>query len=242
MPSSGSHRTENRKSRVIGVFVTVFVHLVVSFFFLRMALLSVVPEPSLTIEVVMEPEPEPKRLVEKVVPKPLPAVKKVNNTPPVSTKPAVIDDQGDVDVPVEKKPEPVEIDKRALFQSSDAGTNADNASGDNIDSSIFSASGNEPNANASDDVPTFDLSGRSIVGKLEQPANTSNREGRVVVGITVDQSGKVIQARARVKGSTIQDAALWKAAEDAARQTVFNTDFSSPPLQMGTITYVFKLK
>lgn len=242
MPSYRLHSTENRKSRAVGVIVTIFVHLVVFFVFLRMALLSVVPEPSLTIEVVMEPEPEPERLVEKIVPKPLPAVKKVNNTPPVLTKPAEIDDQsGDVEVPVEK-PKPVEIDERSIFQSPDAGTNVDNASGDNIDRSMFSAGGHDPNANASDDVPTFDLSGRSIVGKLEQPANTSNREGRVVVGITVDQYGKVIQARARAVGTTIQDAALWKATEDAARKTLFNTDLTSPPLQIGTITYVFKLK
>ena len=72
MPSYRLHSTENRKSRAVGVIVTIFVHLVVFFVFLRMALLSVVPEPSLTIEVVMEPEPEPERLVEKIVPKPLP--------------------------------------------------------------------------------------------------------------------------------------------------------------------------
>ena len=144
-----------------------------------------------------------------------------------------------MEVPVEK---PVEIDNRSLFKSQYVGKVADVASGSREDSKVLFAGYNVPNAAASDEMPSFDLSGRNIMGKLEQPANTSNREGRVVVEITVNQKGQVTKAQARVKGTTIQDAVLWKAAEEAARKTLFNTDIEAPPLQIGTITYVFRLK
>jgi hypothetical protein len=39
----------------------------------------------------------------------------------------------------------------------------------------------------------------------------------------------------------VQDATLWKAAEDAARRARFNADKNAAPSQMGTITYIFTL-
>jgi TonB family protein len=195
------------------------------------------------IEVLVEPEPERVEVkTEQFKIKPLVTGKKIEDVPQEPTEKTEIDDQsGDVEIPIEK-PKPVEIDRRSIFRSDDVGTNVGNASGEHIDSKALFSGDHVPNAGASDEVPSFDLSGRNIMGRMEQPANTSNREGRVVVEITVNQRGQVTKAQARAKGTTIQDEILWKAAEEAARKTLFNTDFNSPPLQRGTITYVFRLK
>jgi TonB family protein len=200
--------------------------------------------PLSVIEVSIEPEPEPVEIKPKddFQIKPLVTGKKIEETPTEPAKAAEIDDQsGDVEVPVEK-PIPVKIDERGLFRSQDIGEAEGTPSGNSPDSRAIFTGDLDPNAGASDEAPGFDLNDRSIMGRLEQPANTSNRDGRVVVEITVNQSGQVIKAAARARGTTIQDAVLWKAAEEAARKTKFNTDLKSPPLQKGTITYVFKLK
>jgi TonB family protein len=237
------NKTDNKKSRFTGVTVTVLLHLLVFALCFRMIFInSTMALPLSVIEVLMEPEPEPvkpKEVQFKI--KPVITGKKVEDTPSEPTKPAEIDDHGDVEAPVEK-PIPVKINERALFRSQDIGEAEGTASGNNPDSRALFTGDSDPNAGASDEAPMFDLNDRSIMGRLEQPTNTSNKDGRVVVEITVDQKGQVIEARARTRGTTIQDVVLWKAAEDAARKTKFNTDFKSPPLQKGTITYVFRLK
>jgi TonB family protein len=241
MPSYVLHSAENRKSRSTGVVITILAHLLLLFVLLKMTLLSTVIIPSLSVELLVEPDPEREEMrIEKLALKPLASAKKVADTPPVPTKAAEVNDQsGDVETPVEK---PVEIDKRAIFHSDDMGEKVDNAAGEGIDNRALFSGDRQARAGVSEEGTSVSLNGRSVVGVMEQPVNMSNREGRVVVEITVDQNGKVIEAQIRAKGTTIQDAALWKAAEEAARQTLFNTDLNSPPLQMGTITYVFKLK
>jgi TonB family protein len=77
------------------------------------------------------------------------------------------------------------------------------------------------------------------VGGFPEPAYNSNDQGKVVVEVTVNQDGKITAARAIGKGSTTQDAILWKAAEEAAMKTRFNVKKDAPISQRGTITYVF---
>jgi TonB family protein len=243
MPSS-THKTENRKGRFTGIVATALLHLLVFALCFKMIFLnSTVALPLSVIEVSIEPEPEPIEIKkEQFNIRPAITGRKVEDTPPEPTKAAEIDDQsGDVEVPVEK-PIPVKIDERALFRSQDGGEAVGTASGNSPDSRTLFTGDLDPNAGTSDEAPMFDLNDRTIMGRLEQPTNTSNREGRVVVEITVDQKGQVTVARARSRGTTIQDVVLWKAAEEAARKTKFNTDLKSPPLQKGTITYVFRLK
>lgn len=227
----------------MGVLATILLHLVVFVVCFSMIFIKNAVAPSPQVEILIEPEPERVEIrTERFVIKPLVTGKKIENTPQEPTKKTEIDDRsGDVEVPVEQ-PKPVEIDERSIFRSADKGTVADNASGGHADSKALFSGDHAPNAGATDEAPSFDLSGRSIMGRMEQPANTSNREGRVVVEITVNQRGQVTKAKARARGTTIQDVVLWKAAEDAARKTLFNTDFNSPPMQLGTITYVFRLK
>jgi len=78
--------------------------------------------------------------------------------------------------------------------------------------------------------------------KLPSPKYVIQEEGRVVVEVSVDRSGKVIRANPGTKGSTTLDAYLLKVAKDAAMQARFEAKPDAPVIQKGTITYNFILK
>ena len=87
---------------------------------------------------------------------------------------------------------------------------------------------------------TWDLGGRDMVGELPRPAYSIQEEGRVVVTITVDPEGNVIDTRINNRTNTT-NLQLRQAAEQAAKRTKFNA-IGGENNQTGTITYYFKLK
>lgn len=87
----------------------------------------------------------------------------------------------------------------------------------------------------------YNLQGRGFQ-ELPSPKYDYQGEGRVVVEVSVDRSGKVIQAVPGTKGSTTLDEYLLKVAKDAALQARFKTKPDAPVIQKGTITYNFILK
>ena len=87
---------------------------------------------------------------------------------------------------------------------------------------------------------TWDLGGRDMVGELPRPSYGIQEEGRVVVTITVDPKGNVIETRINSRTNTT-NLQLRNAAIEAARRTKFN-ESNSENNQTGTITYYFKLK
>jgi len=86
----------------------------------------------------------------------------------------------------------------------------------------------------------FSLSGRSMT---RRPAieDKSQKTGKVVVNIRVDQNGTVVSAKATHLGSTTEDSYLYNLAEKAAYQTKFNVS-SDMSEQFGTMTFTFKVK
>lgn len=86
----------------------------------------------------------------------------------------------------------------------------------------------------------FDLNGRSLdSGRLAKPIYNVHAEGRVVVTIMVNPAGQVISTSINKRTNTVNPD-LRKAAEDAARESRFNT-ISGKNNQTGTITYYFRL-
>ena len=86
----------------------------------------------------------------------------------------------------------------------------------------------------------YNLAGRKALSKpIEKP--DCQQEGIVVVSITVDKNGKVIKAKAGVKGTTNSNPCLLKPAEEAALRTTWNSDSNAPAIQNGTIIYKFTL-
>ena len=90
--------------------------------------------------------------------------------------------------------------------------------------------------------PNAVVKGRSVNGTIAKPAYSVQDAGIVVVSIWVDQYGTVQKAQPGAPGTTVNNSTLWAAARKAALETHFNMDGSAPPLQQGTITYVFELK
>ncbi len=84
------------------------------------------------------------------------------------------------------------------------------------------------------------LGGRKALNK-ERYLQDCNEAGIVVVSIEVDRNGKVINARAGVKGTTNNTPCLLEPAKRAAMATRFNKDEKAPTKQIGKIIYRFSL-
>lgn len=88
---------------------------------------------------------------------------------------------------------------------------------------------------------SFSLEGRNPgVDGIVTPNYTVQAEGRVVVDITVNPSGRVIVASVNIRSTNTADPVLREAALKAARNTIFNS-IAGVDNQSGTITYNFKL-
>jgi colicin import membrane protein len=87
------------------------------------------------------------------------------------------------------------------------------------------------------------LENRKILA-LPKPEFRVQREGKVVVEVTVNRDGKVISADPGKKGSTTMDSELLAAAKKAALQSKFAAEVNAKEFQTqtGTITYHFKLE
>ncbi len=74
--------------------------------------------------------------------------------------------------------------------------------------------------------------------RLPIPVYLSQGGGKIIVDITVNRQGTVIQAEPR-KSPGIRDEQLYLYAQAAASRTVFNAEPSAPEPQKGTIHYTF---
>ncbi len=137
--------------------------------------------------------------------------------------------------------------KNALANSKNAGTTStgEGVTGGQGNQGVPSGSVDSKNrgegSGLGDEGISFDLQGRGY-GKLPKPKYDYQGEGKVVVEISVDRSGKVTQAIPGVKGSTTLDEYLLRVAKDAALEATFDPKPNAPQVQKGTITYTFVLK
>ncbi len=88
---------------------------------------------------------------------------------------------------------------------------------------------------------SYSLGGR-VALQLPSPEYPNQKSGKVVVRVRVNRHGAVVSAEAGVKGSTTLDASLLAAAQAAALRANFDVQSDAPETQVGTITYIFKIK
>ena len=88
---------------------------------------------------------------------------------------------------------------------------------------------------------SYNLQGRTFLN-LATPKYDYSGEGKVVVEISVDRNGRVIEAIPGVKGSTTLDEYLLQVSKKAALQSIFQQKSDAPAVQKGTITYNFMLR
>jgi colicin import membrane protein len=137
--------------------------------------------------------------------------------------------------------------KNALANSKNTGTTS-------TSEGVAGGAGNQGAANGSVDSKirgegsgtgtqgvSYSLQGRGSQS-LPNPKYDIQQEGRVVVEVSVDRDGRVVQATPGVKGSTTLDADLLKVAKEAALLARFEAKADAPMTQKGTITYNFILK
>jgi len=175
-----------------------------------------------------------------------PEVKK-SVTKPVETKPKV------TEKPKETKPQ---VNTKALYSGKGETTKVESNS-----QGIYKGDGNQGNPDGTPGAGNYDdgsgagsgtglgiqvgggLENRKILA-LPKPEFRVQREGKVVVEVTVNRDGKVISADPGKKGSTTMDSELLASARKAALQSKFaiQENAQSFQTQTGTITYHFKLE
>ena len=141
----------------------------------------------------------------------------------------------------EKKPE---VNKKALYPSKKEKENS--SEGNNNGEGNQGAIDGDPNSEVyegggiGEDGTAYQLGGRKVEHK-EKPIYNLQVEGKVVVAITVDRLGNVINAIPGIKGSTTLNKQLLQRAKTAALKTKFNPKKTAPNNQQGKIVYHFSL-
>jgi protein TonB len=141
----------------------------------------------------------------------------------------------------EKKPE---VNKKALYpgskktKTSSEGNKKGDGNQGSIDgdpnSEVYEGGGIGKNGTA------YQLGGRKVEYKAK-PIYNLQVEGKVVVIITVDRLGNVINAIPGAKGSTTLNKQLLQRAKIAALKTKFDPKQTAPTNQQGKIVYHFSL-
>jgi colicin import membrane protein len=137
--------------------------------------------------------------------------------------------------------------KNALTNSKNTGTNttSEGIAGGQGNQGVSTGSVNSKvrgeGSGTGDKGISYDLQGRGFQS-LPTPKYDYQGEGKVVVEVSVDRSGKVTQAIPGAKGSTTLDEYLLNVAKEAALKATFVPKPDAPLVQKGTITYNFILK
>lgn len=87
---------------------------------------------------------------------------------------------------------------------------------------------------------SYSLAGRNLIS-TPKINDDSQEQGKVVVDIVVDKTGKVIKATPGGRGSTTTSPLLYKKALEAALKTKFNANPDLVADQKGQMTFVFIL-
>ena len=144
---------------------------------------------------------------------------------------------------IEKKEEPI-VNKKALYPGKKPKKN--NSKG------ITQNKGNQGSLDGKENINNYkgggigldgnayQLGGRNVSVKAK-PKYNIQVEGKVVVIITVDRMGNVINAITGAKGSTTLNKKLLEQAKIAALKTKFESKPTAPLKQQGKIIYSFRL-
>ena len=259
-PYLRSRQTEDTKARWTSLAATVAIHALALVFCLTAGLKYLDPPPPETSflidfeEEILEDETpvesrvgrqpqaeetDPEKPVELVQQAQSPHVNDRPNRTPATRE----NGHGDVEVPTPPQKEEPKLDPRASFpgmgQQDDKATTPHSASEAREGFKAGQPDGNTKEGRTTGSANAH-LSGRSVRGNLPKPAYSAQLEGTVVVRIKVDQYGNVFEAVPGAEGTTVTDKVLWNAARNAAMGAHFTN--GTEAVQMGTITYIFKLQ
>ena len=261
-----SSEKKNKRNGVVG---TIIFHLLLLVAFLFMGLTySIPPPPEEGISInfgfsdqgfeEVQPEEDSKEsnpIIEEVVQDVIEVEQKIITQETIETEVIEVPKEIKKEKVEEKKPEekqeeiivkPVEpvVNKKALYtgkksnQKKSDGNNKKKGNQGSIEGDVNSTE--YEGGGIGIDGLAYQLLGRNVSYKAK-PIYKVQLEGKVVVEITVDQLGNVINAIAGVKGSTTLNEQLIKRAREAALKTKFSPKESAPSRQQGKIIYNFQL-
>lgn len=143
------------------------------------------------------------------------------------------------------EPQPT-VNENALFKkkpggSTGSGSGSGSGQGSGTGVGIGSGSGGGVGSGSGQGTGDFWLDGRPVVNKA-YPKARENTSGLVIVEFRADKEGKVIYAKAGVRGTTINDSELWAECERAAKLSTFKAKDDAPAEQRGTIRYKFVVR
>lgn len=155
------------------------------------------------------------------------------------------DNFGDVETPEPPRPEEPKLDPRAAFPGmAKKDTNVTTPHTAREASSDFragQATGNAEGAKT-EGVANAYVEGRNVnKSTLIKPKYDIQESGRIVMKIWVDIYGHVQKAIV-ADGTTISNTKLIAEARAAAMKACFDPNIDAPPLQEGTITYIYTLQ
>ena len=140
-----------------------------------------------------------------------------------------------------------EVNTKALFKGKSTTSDSNESEGRTYQGGNQGSETGDPNSqnrtlgqSLGGDGISFSLTGRSPQS-LPPPSYTQQVEGKVVVEITVDRNGNVVNAVPGKKGSTTTNSYLLSAAKAAALRAKFDVKTDAAAFQQGTITYNFVL-
>lgn len=142
----------------------------------------------------------------------------------------------------EEKQQP-QVDPNALYTGQNKSKGEENQPGDKgaADGSEASSSFEKKGSSDEGSGISFNLEGRSMRQRPDIK-DDSQKYGKVVVEIVVNQDGDVIRATAGKRGSTTTDRALLKKAREAAFKAKFSPNAQAPDEQIGTMIFNFRLR
>jgi hypothetical protein len=148
---------------------------------------------------------------------------------------------------VSKKPdEPNPIDRKALFPESRSGKNKGQSGAEgqkgSSDGKPQGGVQGDPRNNGLVGFQDYSLQGRNLLS-FERPKDESQLRGVVVLNVSVNWQGQVVQAELNTKKSTISRPDIVEKCKLSARKFRFSVadNQTAPPIQTGSIVFRFEL-
>jgi TonB family protein len=161
----------------------------------------------------------------------------VAETPSTSTQPATTQTQAQTQSQTQAQTQSTSNALNSALQNMNSGGDGNDDTGGNVGmqsgqidgKGVFGDGGN-----------SYNLAGR---GMAHEPKfqGEPKKDGRVVVIIDVNRSGKVINARVDQIESNAHEKSLWDLAIKMAKTAMFNPNQDADIQQRGTITFTFKV-
>ncbi|MEM7101888.1 MAG: hypothetical protein AAF502_02080 [Bacteroidota bacterium] len=181
------------------------------------------PQPETETEPTPKPQPIPKPVVLTPEPEPVVLPESTEHSENTETTPEVPQANAEPEVTETVSTAPAESSVEGAGTSGNSTTDGNAVEGDDI--ADFSGDG---------------VFGRRVIYRPDIK-KLSKKEGTIVVGVCVNQDGKVVAAQVLPEESSLSDKEILQMAEIYTKRYRFAKDYTAPSKQCGKLTYIIKI-